>query len=67
MQVLRICCIQVLVTIAGLQSIGEKLEALWGPKEFISFVAIINVAVSTATFFTAYVCYVLHMEWMMYV
>ena len=34
-------------------------------QEFVTFIAVINVATAVATFFTAYVCYVLGMQWMM--
>jgi len=54
-----------LFTCGGILLFGDKLESVWGPKQYVIFVVGIHLAIAVATFFTAYVCYVLDMQWMM--
>uniref|UniRef100_A0A0E0KDY1 Peptidase S54 rhomboid domain-containing protein n=1 Tax=Oryza punctata TaxID=4537 RepID=A0A0E0KDY1_ORYPU len=47
----------VIVSIAGLLVLGEVLEPLWGAKELLKFIFIVNLSTSACVFVTAIVLY----------
>ncbi|GJN07829.1 hypothetical protein PR202_ga25695 [Eleusine coracana subsp. coracana] len=52
----------VTVSIAGLLLFGKVLEPLWGPKELLKFIFIVNLSTSVCVFITAIVLYYITQE-----
>jgi hypothetical protein len=53
---------QVIASIAGLLLFGKVLEPLWGSKELLKFIFIVNLSTSVCVFMTAIVLYYITQE-----
>ncbi|XP_078440405.1 rhomboid protein-like protein [Wolffia australiana] len=51
-----------IISIIGLLFIGKLLEPIWGPKEFMKFILVVNFFTSTCVFVTAISLYYLKRE-----
>jgi len=55
-------CFQVIVSIVGLLLFGKVLEPLWGAKELLKFIFIVNLSTSVCVFVTTIVLYYITQE-----
>ena len=55
-------CFQVIVSIVGLLLFGKVLEPLWGAKELLKFIFIVNLLTSACVFVTTIVLYYITQE-----
>jgi hypothetical protein len=55
----RMAPFQVIVSIVGLLLFGKLLEPLWGAKELLKFIFIVNISTSFCVFITAVILYYL--------
>lgn len=58
----RLLCFQVIVSIVGLLLFGKVLEPLWGAKELLKFIFIVNLSTSACVFVTTIVLYYITQE-----
>ncbi len=54
--------LQLLLNMVGVLLLAKVIEPIWGSRDFVKFVAIVNVCTGFSTFVLLYICYAVTMD-----